>query len=141
MDIQKPGYLQPIFSLPNNSPVTRRDEGNESADSIGFWKLLPELFQGLCGVLVTAVDDFISLAQFTDGFGGESPAFQSDHVDPAHFGGIPVGDEEGRDILHDLGATSDDRMIPDAAELVDPTQTSDHGMIPNGHMSREGSVV
>ena len=141
MGSQKPGCLQPIFSLPDNSPVTRRDEGDESADSIGFWKLLAELFQRLRGVLVAAVDDFISLAEFTDGFGAESPAFQSDHVDPAYFGGIPVGDEEGRDILDDLRATPDDRMIPDAAELVDPTQTSNHGMIPDGYMSREGSVV
>ena len=66
---------------------------------------------------------------------------QSDKIDSTQGGGVAVGDEEGGDVLHDLGATTDDGVITDAAELVDAGESGDDDVITDDDMSAEGCSI
>ena len=62
-------------------------------------------------------------------------------VHSADLRGISIGNQEGRDILYDLGATSDDGMGADAAELVDSAESPDHRVIAHHNVACQGAVV
>ena len=62
-------------------------------------------------------------------------------VDATNLGGIAIGDKEGGNILHDLGAPTNDGMGPDAAELMDAAESADDGIVPDDDMPRKGAVI
>ncbi len=73
-------------------------------------------------------------------FGNALP-FHADLVDSARFGGIAVGEHEGRDVLHHLGASADHGHAPDTAELMNGDQPTYDGIIFHRHMTCERAHI
>ena len=92
-------------------------------------------------VELAAVEEAVSLAEFADALGGKAPALETDMVHPADFRRVAVGDHEGGDILHDLGATADYGVGADSAELMDAAEAADDRVVAHGHMARECAVI
>ena len=54
---------------------------------------------------------------------------------------MAVGDHEGRDVLDDFGAATDDGVGTDAAELVHAGEAGDDDVIGDVDMAAEGGAV
>src|SRR6266542_5633510 len=65
-----------------------------------------------------ATQNFVGLLQSALHLLRHPVTVQADLVDRARLGGVPVGQHEGRHILHDFRTRSEDRHFPDAAKLV-----------------------
>ena len=92
-------------------------------------------------VHLAAVKNAVSFLEGADGFRRKAGAFESDLVDSAHFGRIAVGDEKGRNVLHDLGASAGDGVASDAAKLMDRGESADHGVVADLDVSGQRAVV
>ena len=68
-------------------------------------------------------------------------ALQTNLIDASHFGRIAICYHEWRHVLNDLGATSDNRIAPDSAKLMNSGKPANDGMIFYSHMARNSSVV
>src|SRR5258708_5701592 len=68
---------------------------------------------------------------------GEAVALEADLVDGTGHGGIAVGDDEGRHVLHDLRHAAEPGVRPDAAELVHPRPPPDVGVVLHEHVAGE----
>ena len=100
-----------------------------------------ELGEGVGDGEALAEEDLVGLAHGGLGLLGDAVAFHPDFVDGAGLGRVAVGDHEGRDVLHDLGAAADHGELPDAAELVHGRESADDGVVADGHMAGEGGHV
>ena len=104
-------------------------------------QLLADHLAGLFDVEVAPAEQAVGFAQGPDGVRAEPPAFQSNLIDAADFRWIAIRDHKGRHILDDFSATTHDDVPADAAELVHPAQSTDHGVILHYDVAREGAVI
>lgn len=104
-------------------------------------KLLANGIAGLLDVEIGAAEEAVGFAEGADFLRGETAALEADLIDAANLGGVAIGDHEGRDVLHDLGAAAEDGVFADAAELVDTAEAADDGVILDDHVAGEGAVV
>ena len=72
-----------------------------------------DFFDGLGEVKGFVGEEFVDAAEGFDVVLLKAAALEADVVDAAQDGGVAIGDEEGRDVLHDLGAAADDRVRAD----------------------------
>ncbi len=68
-------------------------------------------------------------------------ALHADVVHSACSGGITIRDRERNHVLDDLRATTRDDVLTDAAELMHGGEATEHNVVLNDDMAREGSVV
>ncbi len=60
---------------------------------------------------------------------------------PRNLRGVAIGNHEGRNVLHDLGAAAEDGMLADAAKLMHAAQAADDRVVFDDNVTREGAVV
>lgn len=72
---------------------------------------------------------------------GKAATLETDQVEAAGVGGIAVDNHEGRHVLDNLGAAANNRMLADAAELVDRTHAGNDGMIFNDDVAGDANGV
>ena len=66
---------------------------------------------------------------------------EADLIDSTDFSRISICYHEGRDVLNDLGASADDGMAPDSAELMNSGEAPNDGVILDNHVSGNSPVV
>ena len=127
--------------LADDAALAGADEIDQYLDLGMVGVFAGEFIHGLRGVERFVVKDFIGRTQGLDVLVGEALALEPDRIHATHFGRISVRDEERRGVLHDLGATADDGVGADPAELVNSGESADDGVIADFHMTRERGVV
>ena len=102
-------------------------------------------FEGADGVGEVAVffeeEFFVSCLDGEDVIFGKAAALQAHEVDAAGGGGIAIDNHEGRDVLDDLGATPNDGVRAEAAELVCCSQAGDDDVVLDDDVAGEADGV
>jgi len=84
---------------------------------------------------------FVGVLDGLDVFLRKAPALQADGIDSTGAGRVAIDDHEWRHVLHDFCHAADNRMLADAAELVDSAHAGDDGMVINGHVTCQANRV
>ena len=113
----------------------------EVANFWGGWQFFLNLRGGGGSVQAAAEEDFIGLAERVLGFSGKAVPFQPDFVDRASFGGIPVREHERGNISDDFRAAAGHRMFADPTELMNPSQSANHGEVFHNDVTGQGGGV
>jgi hypothetical protein len=103
----------------NDAAFAGADEVDDVAHFGDGAELAFDFGHGLGGIEGRGVEEAQGFFQSADGVLGKAAALEADEVDGPDLGGVAIGDEVGGDILDDLGASADDAVASDAAELVD----------------------
>jgi hypothetical protein len=105
--------------LPDDPPFAGLDKSQQIGQAGIEGNFFPDGVTGLLDIEVAATEEAVGFAEGADFFRGETATLETDLIDPPDFRRIPVRNHEGRHILNDFCATSQDGMLTDATELVD----------------------
>ncbi len=137
------GDIFPEFSEAKDLRQSSLRVLNELEEVVNFWGE-GQFFLNLGGggsVQAAAEEDFMGLAEGVLSFGGKAVPFQSDFVDRAGSGGIPVRNHKRGNISDDFCATAGHRMFPDPAELMNSGQAANHGEVFHDDVTGQGGGV
>jgi len=127
--------------LSDDSAFAGLDEGEKFGQSGIGRELGSDGLTSLFDVEVAPTEEAIGFTEGTDFLGGEAPAFESDLIDAPDFGRVAISDHEGGDVLNDLGTTTENGVLTDAAKLVDAAEAADDRIVLDDDMSSQGAIV
>ncbi len=129
------------MGLSDDAALARLYEGQEAGDDIRPRKLGSNFFAGLFHIEIRAVEQAVGFAECAGVLGDKSTALEADLIDATDLGGVAISNHVGRDVLNDFCAASDDRMLSQAAELMNSGEPTDDDMVLYCDMPGDSAVI